>query len=347
MRVAAVPVRYAIVSPARWGRLLLDAARESGRLEFAGVWSRSAANADDIVRAYGGRAYPTYEALLADSTIEAVLLPTPHFLHHPQAMAAFAAGKHVFVEKPIANTLDEAREMQEASEARKLVLAVGLQGRRTGGARKARELITSGALGDLVMAVAVQGAAIASAYSETDWEVDPLKNPGGPLLNLGVHYMDVMQFLLGPIRRVSGFCGFHLTPSAVPDAGSINLLFEGGVPGVYLANQVSVYVSRLTIYGARGALHLERFGQELVHEELIDIREAQKNGPRKRPVAFAGPNPYTTALQEELADFAHCIRTGSRPEVGATEGILALRPVLAALESHASGRAIDLPGFAR
>ncbi len=336
------PVRFAIVSPARWGRLLLDAARASRALAFAGVWSRSGENRDAVVAAYGGTAYPTLDDLLADPGVEAVVLPTPHFLHHPQAMAAFAAGKHVFVEKPIANTLDEAREMQRAAASRGLVLAVGLQGRRTGGVRKAKAMIDQGEIGRLVMAVAVQGAPIGGNYQPGDWEIDPERNPGGPLLNLGVHYMDVMQYLFGPVRRVSGFCDTPPDSNRVPDAGSINLQFESGLPGVYLTNQISVYTSRLTIYGTKGALHLNRFGQELIREEPIDIREAQRSGPKLSPVEFAGPHPYTTALQEELEDFARSIRTGAQPEVGAREGILALRPILAALDSHRSGRVIEL-----
>ncbi len=83
------PVRFAIVSPARWGRLLLDAARASPALAFAGVWSRSGDNREAVAAGYGGVAYPTFDALLADPGVEAVVLPTPHFLHHPQAMAEF------------------------------------------------------------------------------------------------------------------------------------------------------------------------------------------------------------------------------------------------------------------
>ncbi|MGH8018358.1 MAG: Gfo/Idh/MocA family protein [Opitutaceae bacterium] len=148
--------------------------------------------------------------------------------------------------------------------------------------------------------------------------------------------MDVMQFLLGPIRKVSGFCGTPLARSAVPDMASVNLIFDGGVPGVYMTNQVSVYVSRLTIYGTEGALHLNRFGQELVREELIDIREAQKNGPKQHAVEFTGAHPYTTALQEELEDFARCVRTGGKPEVGGAGGhaCIATGPGGARVEQH-------------
>ena len=74
---AGAPVVFGIVSPAHWGRKLLDAAGETSRLRFAGVFSRDAANAAEVVREYGGKPYESYQALLDDPTIEAVLLPTP------------------------------------------------------------------------------------------------------------------------------------------------------------------------------------------------------------------------------------------------------------------------------
>lgn len=336
------PVRFAIVSPARWGRLLLDAAAESGLLTFVGVFSRSADNAAQIVDKYGGVAYESYDALLADATVEAVLLPTPHFLHHPQAVAAMNAGKHVFVEKPMANSLAEATEMQRLSEARGLVLAVGQQGRRTGGLRKAKELLNSGALGEIALAVAQHGAPIAQQYSADDWETDPNKSPGGPLDNLGVHYIDIMHYLFGPASRVSGFYTKRLTPFAVPDAGIANIEFANGVIGVYTTHQVSTYASQLTLYGTKASLHIRRFGQELELEPVIDTRAAQANGPQREMLTVDGPLPYTTALQEELEDFARCIRQGGTPEVGAREGIQALRIIRAVLEASDSGRYVDV-----
>lgn len=146
------PLSFAIVSPARWGRLLLDAASKSPLLRLAGVWSRNEVNRSDIVATYGGRAYPSFDELLADADVEAVVLPTPHFLHHPQTMASFSSGKHVFVEKPIANSVAEAEEMQELALRNKLVLAVGLQHRWVGSARKVKALIENGDLGDIALA---------------------------------------------------------------------------------------------------------------------------------------------------------------------------------------------------
>lgn len=337
------PVRYAIVSPARWGRLLLDAVRTSEKLSFCGVWSRNQDNAAQIVATYGGQSYPSFEALLASDAVEAVLLPTPHFLHYPQAMAALQAGKHVFVEKPIANTVAQAQEMAALSEQRGLVLAVGMQGRRTGAARKAREMIERGDLGQVVLAVGVHGAPIAANYTDGDWETDSEKIPGGPLDQLGIHYADLMQYLLGPIRQVSGQYTDTVTPFPVPDAATASYRFANGTLGAYITHQVSAYASRLSLYGTLGVLHIDRFGQELIWQDVVETQKAKASAPQAGPVPFEGPHPFTTALTEELEEFAGCIRLGQQPEVGAAEGIAALRVVRAVMQAQETGRTVDLP----
>lgn len=335
-------VRYAILSPARWGRLLLDSVRSSTKLSFCGVWSRSQPNADEIVAAYGGQRYDSYEALLADDTVEAVLLPTPHFLHHPQAMAALRAGKHVFVEKPIANTVEQAQEMKALSEERHLTLSVGMQGRRTGAARMVKTILDRGDLGQVVLIVGVHGAPIARNYSADDWEMDPEKIPGGPLDQLGIHYADLMQYLLGPIVQVSGQYTDAITPSAVPDAATANYRFANGALGAYVTHQVSAYVSRLSLYGTQGALHIDRFGQELTWQDVVETSTAKTSTLSPGPIPFEGAHPFTTALTEELEEFADCIRLNKRPEVGAAEGIAALRVIRAVMQSQQTGQHVDL-----
>jgi predicted dehydrogenase len=76
---------------------------------------------------------------------------------------------------------------------------------------------------------------------------------------------------------------------------------------------------------------------------LVDTQTAKQTGTQAEPVAFDGPQPFTTALTEQLEDFARCIREGGEPEVGAREGIAALRVSRAVVESARTGRAVDLP----
>ncbi|MGH7946904.1 MAG: Gfo/Idh/MocA family protein [Opitutaceae bacterium] len=340
---AGAPVAFGIVSPAHWGRKLLDAARETPRLRLTGVFSRDPRNAAEIARQYGGKTYPSYAALLADAEIEAVMLPTPHFLHRAQAEEAFAAGKHVFVEKPIATTLADADAIRDAARRAQRVLAVGHQGRRTGAARKARALITADDIGRVVHLVAVQGFPTAFGWAPGAWRRDPALLPGGPLDELGVHYFDLMRYFAGPITHVSGWQVSDVTPGGVPDAATASFRFATGVIGSYTTHFVSVGISQLTIYGTRGSLQLNRFGQELLRQRIVDTATSKHAGTGLEPVAIDGPQPFTTALTGQFDDFANCIREGGEPEVGAREAIAALRVSRAVLESARTGRAVELP----
>jgi predicted dehydrogenase len=112
--------------------------------------------------------------------------------------------------------------------------------------------------------------------------------------------------------------------------------------GVYTTQQVSAYSSRLSLYGTQGVLHINRFGQELHWQNIVDTHAAKAEGPTLTPIEFEGPHPFSTALQEELEDFADCIRNGGQPLVGADAGIDSLRIIRAIMESSDTGRAITL-----
>lgn len=334
------PVRFAIASPSRWGRLLLDAARSTRSLEFAGVWSRQEENRNAVVKHYGGRTYVTYDELLADPSVEAVILPTPHFLHHAQTMAALRAGKHVFVEKPIATSLEEAMDMVQCSEAVRRVLAVGHQGRHTGGINAVRGMLARGEFGRVAAVVVVQGFPHAPTHAAGSWRRQPNHVPGGQLDEIGVHYFDVLQYLFGSIRRATGFTA-QLEPDLPPASATASLEFADGVIGCYTTYATSVGISRMTIYGSRGALELNRMGQDSCFwQPVSDLETARAGGHPPQPIAFEGPYLTTTALAAELDDFAGAIREGRAPRVGGHEALSALRVSRAILEASATGRTV-------
>ncbi len=336
------PVVFGIVSPGRWGRKLLDAVKDSPRLKLAGVFSRNAANAAAIAEGYGGVVYPSFEALLADPVVEAVLLPTPHFLHHPQTVAALRAGKHVFVEKPIATSVAQAEDMIRIGEETGRMIAVGHQGRHTGGIRKVKAMLAAGELGVVAAVVIVQGYPHALYRTKDDWRTGENAVPGGQLDELGVHYFDVLQFLFGPARRVTGFVD-RPSPGAPPDTATAALHFDGGVIASYTTYATSVGLSRMTILGSKGALELNRMGQDAcTWQPVCDLATSRQGGLPSQAITFDGPYLVTTALTAELEDFADAIREGRRPQVGAAESLATLRISRAIMEASATGRTINL-----
>ncbi|MSU66665.1 MAG: Gfo/Idh/MocA family oxidoreductase [Opitutus sp.] len=338
----STPVRFAAVSPGRWGRKLLDAAKASPLLAFAGVFSRSPQNREEIVRDFGGVNYPSYEALLADTAVEAVVLPTPHFLHHSQTLAALRAGKHVFVEKPVATTLAQAEEMLKVGQETGRVLAVGHQGRHTGGIKKVKAMLAAGELGHVATVVIVQGYPHALFRPADDWRTGENAVPGGQLDELGVHYFDVLHFLFGPVRRVTGFVQ-RPGASLPPETATVAMHFDGGLIASYTTYATSVGSSRMTIFGSKGALELNRMGQDAcTWQPVADLATTRLGGLPAQPIKFEGPYLITTALTAELEDFAGAIREGRRPQVGAAESLATLRISRAVMEASATGRTVEL-----
>ncbi|MBL9214164.1 MAG: Gfo/Idh/MocA family oxidoreductase [Opitutaceae bacterium] len=336
------PLRFAIASPGRWGRKLLDAARASPWLRLAGVSSRTPATAAAVAAEYGGRAYGSYAELLADPAVEAVILPTPHFLHQAQATAAMQAGKHVFVEKPMATTVPEAEAMLRCARETGRVLAVGHQGRHTGGIRRVRAMIADGDFGEIAAVVVVQGYPLLQYRAAGDWRTGPQAPPGGQLDELGVHYFDVLQFLFGPVRRVAGLVQ-RPAPSEPPTTAVAALHFDGGIIASYTTYASSVGTSRLIIFGSKGALEMNRMGEgECTWQPVCDLARARSGGLPPVPRQFEGPHLSTTALTAELEDFARAVREGRPPAVGAAESLSTLRIARAVMEASATGRTIEL-----
>ena len=148
------PLRVACIGIGWWSDVLADAIQRSGQLEIVSCYTRSEEKRRAFAAKYRCLAAASYEAMLADPRIEAIINTTPNDVHLATAAAAAAAGKHVFLDKPIANTIADGRAITEACRKAGVVLALGYQRRRESQFRWIRQQIDAGALGRLVNAEA-------------------------------------------------------------------------------------------------------------------------------------------------------------------------------------------------
>ena len=148
------PLRVACIGMGWWSDVLADAIKRSGKLKIVACYTRSEDKRQKFAAKYGCRAAPSYEAILADPAIEAIINTTPNDVHLPTTRAAAAAGKHVFLDKPIANTVTEGRAITEGCRKAGVVLALGYQRRRESHFRWIRRQIDDGVFGKLVNAEA-------------------------------------------------------------------------------------------------------------------------------------------------------------------------------------------------
>jgi len=212
-----------------WGRELANAVGSISDLDIVACTSPNEEERDGFAREFGCRAAETFEDILHDPTIDAVLLATPHSLHADQVIDAARSGKHVFVEKPFTLTVDSGVRAATACRDAGVVLAVGHNRRLSGGAQTLRDLRDKGELGDVLHLEAHFSSPSALTYSAGQWRADRAEAPGGGLASMGLHMIDTMQWLFGPIRRTSCLARRQAAPVNIDDVTTAMFVFESGV----------------------------------------------------------------------------------------------------------------------
>src|SRR5215467_385947 len=244
------PLRVAAIGMGWWSDVLADAVVRSGKLEIAACFSRSEAKRGAFAEKYRCRAASSYQEILADPDIEAIINTTPNDVHLETTRAAADAGKHVFLDKPIANTVAEARAITEACRKAGVVLALGYQRRRESQFRWIKRQIDEGALGKLVNAEANISRDRLGKIDLGSWRYQAAGMPGGVMLQIGIHYTDVLEYLLGPVKAVSGSFVRLVLPGDNPDVDSLILEHESGALSTLNASYASASEYYLmNIYG--------------------------------------------------------------------------------------------------
>ncbi|HEX9005699.1 MAG TPA: Gfo/Idh/MocA family oxidoreductase [Bacteroidota bacterium] len=332
--MTAQNVKIGLVGVANHGNTIFEAIRASGNLELVSCFDIDRSAAERVAAASGARLASTYEAMLADPAIEAVALVTPNHLHASQAALAAAAGKHLFVEKPIAVNAGEARSMAALYKRAGLVLLVGHNTRRRQVFRRARAILEEGALGRLV---AMEGNLSRPAGLQSGlppWKADPALCPLLPMTQLGIHLVDTAAYLDSPVRRVSCMAANRAMPGNVPDTAAALLELSSGVLFTLSSYYVTPDAYFLRLYGTQAVLLCSPVRLRL------DRLEGEKlvQGPAEDFSASEGPRSYVLQMRE----FGECVRSGREPETGGAEGLHAVAVIEAMSRSAESGATIDL-----
>ncbi len=324
------PVRVACIGLGWWSDVLADAIGRSGKLKIVACYSRSEPKRQAFAGKYGCRASPSYEAILADTDVEAVINTTPNDAHLETTRAAAAAGKHVFLDKPIANTVSEGRAITECCRPAGVVLALGYQRRRESQFRWIKRQIDDGVFGKLVNAEANISRDRLGKIDLSSWRYQAAGMPGGVMLQIGIHYTDVLEYLMGPIKAVSGQFVRLVLPGDNPDVASLVLEHENGALSTLNASYASASEYYLmNIYGKQATAFYD------MHRGLRVLKRGEE-----RPVDVACANQDT--FVEELEEFAASVRGGGRPETGGEYATTSLAVVRAGILSAREGRRVEV-----
>jgi predicted dehydrogenase len=327
-------LRVAFIGIGWWSDVLADAATRSTGFEIVSCYTRSEHKRSAFAAKYGCRAASSYEQILADRTIEAIVNTTPNAAHFATTRMAAEAGKHVFLDKPIANSVADGRQIARVCQSAGVVLALGYQRRRESHFRWIKAQIDAGRFGQLVQGECNISRDRLGKIDLSSWRYQAAGMPGGVMLQIGIHYVDVLEMLLGPIRRASAMAAQLVLPGDNPDIAGMILEHECGA----ISNLTASYASAseyymMNIYGKEASAYYDLFSG------LRHLRRGEQE-PRTVPVT---PND---TLREELDEFAACVRDGGQPETDGWWATRNLAVVMAAIQSAREGCAVDVAPLA-
>ncbi len=333
------PIRAGIAGLGRWGRTIVRAAADKrAGLDICAANTRTPANAAAFCDEHGITQHETFEALLADPRVEAVVLATPDGEHASQVEKAAAARKHVFVEKPFALDLVTARAAIAAVRRAGVVLAVGFCRRFHPSMREVARRVRSGALGNIVSINAQQTNGVMPFLGPGAWRRDADMRFLPPMNAIGVHLIDGMIELAGPISEVHAAVGAGVRGSR--DTANVLLRFASGISGTIFCSMATAPVFHFAVYGTKGVAEVS--GPALDDFAFLFAPTEPPSGPLTPPLAERLQFPGFDMVQAELRAFAQSIR-GGQPFPVSEEDVLHGMAVLdAVMESSRTGGPVQV-----
>jgi len=317
--------------------------------------SRDLSRAREFARRFDGQgAFGGLPEALADTRVDAVILALPHHLHVEAATLALKASRHVLVEKPVATSVAEAERLLKVAETSSCHLAVAEQYRLSPLVAKAKALLDDGLLGRVVFV----HAGMAGRYRpEEQWKNARTTMGGGVLLDVGIHYVDVLRFWLGEPAMVWAATPPHLNKQMEGEDSILAVLRfpEGVVASLSLSWTTSraSYPANFEIVGENGTLELwftrpylqytaplpgEHWSQRL--RRVIPWRLERRIRPllpRSRRQRFRVQGDDLIGSRALLEDFVRAVKGETSPATPASEGLRDLRVVEAAYQSLEAG----------
>jgi len=341
------PVKVAVVGYGYWGPNIVRNVSERPELELWGLCELSAERGDRFrARFPGVRVSQSFEAVLADPDVEAVSIATPPSTHYALVRQALEAGKHVLVEKPLANTTAEAEQLAEIAERRDLVLMPGHTFLYSPAVNKIRDLIVGGELGEIYF--------VTSARMNLG-----IYQPDGVIRDLLPHDLSILLHWLG--RRVTtvSASGSTVFQEGVPETAFLTLGFEGGTTAnVQISWLAPRKVRQTVVVGSKQMVVYDDMaldGAVRVYDRGVDFELKPSASFGEHQLTYRSGDMVAPRLDAaeplglELADFATAVRTGRPPRSHAGLGTEIVAVIEAAHESLAeNGRPVAVwPALSR
>lgn len=339
-------ISAAIVGLGRWGRNLVDSVQgKSDKIRFTTGVLRHPESAREYAGRQGIALTSDLDKVLADPSIDAIVLATPHTVHAEQIVAAAKAGKPVFTEKPFALTSRDAGEALRAAAKNNVTLAVGFNWRFQPALQEIRKMLDEGQLGKLLHIEGNFCGPSAYRFPKGHWRQQRDEGPAGGMTGRGVHVVDAMLYLAGPIDTVLAQSHRIALDYGIDDTTSMLFRFKGGATG-YLGTIIATAETwRMQVFGSRGWVevgdveHLTTWQMKICYVDPDNLNTHQK----PQVMTF----PQTSTERAELESFADAVERGRPVAVAGGDEEHGVAVLEAILESTSSGRTVVVGTTAR
>jgi UDP-N-acetyl-2-amino-2-deoxyglucuronate dehydrogenase len=326
-------VRFAVVGCGGIAKSHFTGIEQTDAAVLVAVCDADPERAKEYGELYGVRSYTEYTELLASDEVDVVCLCTPSGMHADQTIQAAHAGKHIVCEKPMAITLEDARRMMEVCEANRVKLATIFPRRMTPASIFAKRLIDEGRLGRLSLCSGyVKFYRDQAYYDRAGWRGTWAMDGGGAMMNQGIHTIDLLQWLAGPVESLRGYARSVLRRIEVEDTAVVSLQYRSGALGAIEATTTAYHQPnhRIVIHGEYGTL--------ILTDDEITTLEVQGD-PIEIP-SFPSFSLFPDGHTAQIRDMAQAIIEDRAPIVTGKDGIHSLEIILGSYESQKYSREI-------
>ena len=334
-------INAAIVGLGRWGQNLVNSIQgTSGKIRIVAGATRTVAKAADYAKKQGFPLHDSYEKVLADPSIDAIVLATPHTQRVELIVAAAQAGKHVFTEKPLTLTLQDAQTCVKACADHKVTLAVGYNWRFQPALQEIRRMLDHGRLGKLLHIEGNFCGPSVYRFGADHWRLDREEGPAGGMTGRGVHVVDAMLYLSGQIETVFAQSYRRALDYGIDDTTSMLFRFRNGATG-YLGTFIATAETwRMQVFGSKGwaevgdVEHLTTWGMRVCFVDPQNLTVHQK----PQTISF----PHISTERAELENFADAIEARRPLTVAGGDEVHGVAVLEAILESAAKSATVKI-----
>ncbi len=344
-------VNLGIIGLGKWAGVLARAASKSEQIKILQGFSRSKITQEQFCAEHGVLGVHNATEILENPSIQGVILTVPNELHFAYAEMCAKAGKHVYIEKPIANTLKDAKLLKQVCEQHGVRVFIGHCAKLLAGVQRIKQAIDADELGDICIIEGTFTNERALSLTPKDWRWYSDKAPGGPLSQIAIHQFDVLRFLGGKIDTVSAVSSKRSPVGAeVEDQWLVNVQFESGALGNIISSWTAAGLFEVRVIGTKAIMlyQIDQTKWGMANRLHEGATLAFQRVGESATSAIRLPVLESDMFLDELELFSAMVCGAEQDDFSAAYGLEILGLVESArLSDQQSGQRINFPQFVR